>query len=107
MKPRGDDNDFNTPEEMFVRATFLLCLAAFTGGVVSLFTGAVAHELRFIALGVLLLAVSGLARSWLCRRGRFDRMEAAFDGLGDPRPPTDAARIAELVRLLRRWEELE
>ena len=107
MKPRWDDNEFNTPEEMLVRVTFLVCLAAFTAGILLMLAGAAWHDLRMVGLGALLLTVAGLTRSWLCRHGRFDDAEAALHEFGQVGPPTDAAKIAELVRLLRLWEELE
>ena len=107
MKPRWEDNEFNTPQEMLVRATFLACLAAFTGGILLMLAGAAAHDLRLVGLGALGLISAGLMRSWLCRHGRFDEAEAALHEIGQAGPPTDAARVAELVRLLRQWEELE
>jgi hypothetical protein len=107
MKPRWDENEFNTPQEMFVRVTFLACLAAFTAGVLVMLAGAAAHDLRLVGTGALLLIAGGLMRSWLCRHGRFDEAEAALQEFTQAGPPTDAARVAELVRLLRQWEELE
>ena len=70
MKPQWDDNEFNTPEEMLVRATYVVCLAAFTVGIILLVAGAVGHEIRVVAAGVLSLVVSALTRSWLKRAGK-------------------------------------
>lgn len=108
MKPRWDNDEFNTPKEMLVRATFLLCLAAFTAGIVLLFAGAAAHELRMVLAGLLLLLLSALTRSWLRAQGRLGEANEAFDAIVqvDEESPHDA-RITELVRLLQLWEQLE
>jgi hypothetical protein len=107
MKPRPDDNEFNTPEEMMVRATFLICLAAFTAGIVLLLAGAFAHEIRLVAAGALSLVISALTRSWLRRNGGFEEAEQTFESAVQVAPSPHDARIAELVRLLQLWEELE
>ena len=107
MKPRRDDNEFNTPEEMLVRATFLVCLAAFTVGVISLLAGAVSHEIRLVAAGVLSLVLSALTRSWLKRNGKFEEAEQVFDCAVQTEESPHDARITELIRLLQLWEKLE
>jgi hypothetical protein len=110
MKPRPDDNEFNTPEEMMVRATFLICLASFTAGIVLLLAGAFAHEIRLVAAGALSLVISALTRSWLKRNGGFEGVEQAeqtFENAVQAAQSPHDARIAELVRLLQLWEELE
>ena len=90
-----------------VRATFLICLAAFTAGIVLLLAGAFAHEIRLVAAGVLSLVISALTRSWLKRTGRFDEAEQVFEQASEADASTHEARIAELVRLLQLWEKLE
>ena len=107
MKPRWDDSEFNTPQEMLVRATFLVCLASFTSGFLLVLAGAASHQLRLMGWGAALLTVAALTRSWLSAQGRFERAEAALQHLAHAEPPMDAARVAELVRLLRQWEVLE
>lgn len=107
MKPRWDENEFNTPEEMLVRTTFLVCLAAFTAGVVLLLAGAVSHEIRLVAAGVLSLVVSALTRSWLKRTGKFEEAEQVFDRAALTEESPHDARITELIRLLQLWETLE
>lgn len=108
MNSRGDDSEFNTPEEMLVRFSFLLCLAAFTSGVLATAAGAIAHDLRLLGLGLALLGVAMGLRSWLSRKGRFGSAENALQAVAAPEAgATDAAKVAELVRLLRDWEELE
>ena len=107
MKPRWEDNEFNTKEEMLVRTTFLVCLASFTSGILLTLAGAVTHEVRVLALGVGLLAVSGLTHGWLRRHGRWDKAEAAMQESAQVGPQTDVAKIAELVRLVQQWEKLE
>jgi hypothetical protein len=107
MKPRWDDNEFNTPEEMLVRTTFLLCLTAFTAGVLLLLAGAATHELRLAIAGLLSLLISGLTRSWLRRHGKLDEADIAFQGTANAEESPHDARITELVRLLQLWEELE
>jgi hypothetical protein len=107
MKPRWDDDEFNTPEEMLVRATFLVCLAAFSAGIILTLAGAFVGDLRIVAVGSGLLGIAALARSWLQRRGKFEPAEVAWDEVAQFDPPPDAAHVSELVRLLRQWDEME
>lgn len=107
MKSRWDDNEFNTPEEMLVRATFLVCLASFTAGILLLMAGALARELRLVAVGAGLLALASLTREWLRRRGKFEQAEAAWQEVPSLNASVEAARVDELVRLLRQWDEME
>ena len=107
MKPRWDEDEYNTPEEMLVRITFLVCLATFTAGTLVTLAGAITHEPRLVILGVALLSVAGLTHTWLRRHGRWDQADAALHEIAQPGPHTDAAKIAELVRLLQQWEKLE
>ena len=107
MKSRSDDNEFNTPAEMLVRATFLVCLASFTVGILLLLAGAATHDLRVVGVGALLLTIAGLTRTWLRRKGKFDEVEASLHQFSEMGAPADAERVAELVRLLRKWDQLE
>ena len=107
MRSRPDDNEFNTPEEMLVRVAFLVCLAGFTAGILLMLAGAAAHDLRFVGVGALLLAIAGLTKNWLRRRGKFQMAEATLLEFAEPGATAEAARVAELVRLLRKWDELE
>jgi predicted membrane chloride channel (bestrophin family) len=107
MKPRRDENEFNAPEEMVVRITFLLCLIAFTAGVILTLVGAVAHEFRLVAAGVISLVLAATTRSWLKRNGAFEEVEQVVDRAARSEVSPHDARIAELVRLLQLWEQLE
>ena len=107
MKPRWDENEFNTPHEMLLRAVFLLCLAALTGGVLLTLAGAASHDVRLLGFGVATLVVSLLSREWLRRQGKLGEVEAALNNVARAEPSLDAERVAELVRLLQEWEQLE
>jgi hypothetical protein len=107
MKPLRDDNEFNSPREMLIRATFLLCLATFPGGILITLAGAATHDPRLLAVGILLLMTAALLRAWLRGQGRFEAADAALHEITQTGTPPDFARVAELVRLLREWEALE
>jgi hypothetical protein len=107
MRSRSNDNEFNTPEEMLVRATFLVCLAAFTAGILLMLAGAAMHDLRLVGAGGLSLAIAGFTRGWLRRRGKLDDAGGTLHQFAEAGVPSDAARVAELVRLLRKWDQLE
>ena len=107
MRTPPEDNEFNTPEEMLVRVAFLVCLAGFTAGILLMLAGAAMHDLSFVGVGALLLAVAGVTRSWLRRRGKFQIAEGTLHEFAEPGATAEAARVAELVRLLRKWDELE
>jgi hypothetical protein len=107
MKPRWDQSEFNTPQEMLVRAAYLVCLAAFTSGILLMLAGAVAHERRLLGLGAAALAVALVTRELLRRGGHLNGAETALNAIARTEPPLDVARVAELVRLLREWEQME
>ncbi|HUR58297.1 MAG TPA: hypothetical protein VM029_11345 [Opitutaceae bacterium] len=107
MKPRWDESEFNTPHEMMLRAVFLVYLATMTGGVLVTLAGAASHDFRLLGLGVAALVVSMLSREWLRRQGELVAVEAALNNVARAEPSLDAARVAELVRLLQEWEQLE
>jgi hypothetical protein len=92
---------------MVVRAVFLVCVGGFTAGMVLLFSGVAAHDGTLAGWGAVSLLTGGLARAWLQRDGKFASADQAWDGAVEAAPPADAARVGELVRLLRRWDELE
>ena len=106
MKPRWDD-EFNSPYEMLVRLTFLVCLASLTAGILVTLAGAATRNFRLLGAGLALLTIAGLTRAWLGREGRFEEANSAFDGVANAGAPPDEARVAELVRLLQEWEALE
>lgn len=107
MKPRWDPNEFNTPQEMLVRAMFLISLAALAAGILLTLGGLAARELRLVVLGAVALGIGVLARTWLRRQGKWEQAEAAWQGLAEAAPPMDATHVSELIRLLREWETLE
>jgi predicted membrane chloride channel (bestrophin family) len=107
MKPRWDENEFNTPHEMLLRTVFLVCLAALTSGILLTLAGAATHDVRLLGLGVAALIVALLTREWLRRQGKLGEVETALNNVARAEPSLDAARVAELVRLLQEWEQLE
>ena len=107
MRSQSDDNEFNTPQEMLVRVAFLVCLAGFTAGILLMLAGAAGHDLRLVGLGAASLGLAGLARSWLSARGKFGEAEATLHEFAEAGESSEAARVAELVRLLRKWDQLE
>jgi hypothetical protein len=107
MRAPGEDREFNTPQEMLVRATFLVCLVAFASGIIVTLAAAVARDFRLLALGIALLCTGALTRNWLSRKGRFESAEMSFREFARPGSQLDPAHVAELSRLLREWEELE
>ena len=107
MRSLRDENEFNTPEEMLARVAFVVCLAGFTAGILLMLAGAAAHDLRLVGVGGLLLAIAGMTRSWLRQRGYFQMTDCALNEFAEPGATAEAARVAELVRLLRKWDELE
>ena len=107
MKPRWDESELNTPQEMLVRASYLACLALFTGGILAALAGAASHNPWLALAGLAAVAVAGLSRGWLRRHGHFETAEAAFNAVARMEPPLDVARVTELIRLLREWEEAE
>lgn len=107
MKPQWDDNEFNTPEDMIVRMTFLICLAAFTAGIILSLAGAATGQLRLVAGGVAMLSISAISRSWLKSRGKLGRPQPVAEELRSAAPVMATARVDELVQLLRHWEEME
>jgi hypothetical protein len=107
MKPRRKDDEFNTPGEMLARTAFLVCLAAFTAGIVLTVAAVLGRDVRLFATGLACLAVGALTRGWLRRQGQFKPAEAAFDEFAEPGPSLEPKHVAELVRLLDEWEKLE
>lgn len=107
MKRHREDRDFNSPQEILVRATFLLCLVSFAAGVLVAVAGAVARDVRGVLGGFALLAISWGARTWLKRRRAFESASAAWQDLAQEDPRPDETHVAELVRLLGQWDALE
>jgi hypothetical protein len=107
MKSRWDESEFNTPQEMLVRASYLACLVLFTAGILATLAGAASHNVPLVLLGFAALGLAALSRGWLRRHGHFDAAEAAFNEVARLEPPLDVARVTELIRLLREWEAAE
>jgi hypothetical protein len=110
MKPQWDDNEFNTPQEMLVRTTFLVCVGGFTAGIVLLLGGAAGHDVRLGGVGACLLTIAAMARVWLRRREKSEPLDMAWNEAADAESPAEAAHaahVAELVQLLRKWDALE
>ena len=107
MKPRPEPSEFNTLQEMLARFAFILFLGSFIAGFLLVTASLFTHELRTMALGLLLLGFSMLARMYLRRGNEFQEAESALGDVGHAKPPVDASQVAGLVQLLREWEALE
>lgn len=107
MKPQWDDKEFNTPEEMLVRTTFLVCVGGYTAGVVLLLGGVAARDVRLVVVGAWLLVIATIARAWLRRRERSEPAGSTWAEAADSRSTADAERVAALVQLLEKWDQLE
>ena len=107
MKSSPDDNPFNTPEEMLIRAAYLMWVAGFAMGIVLVLLGAMVHDLRILAGGFGALVLATLGRAWLKHKGQFSRADMALNEFVQPGAAADAAKVAELVRLLRQWDDME
>lgn len=107
MNRDEEDSEFNTPEEMRVRFTFVMCLAGLIAGMGLTFVGIVSRDMRLLAWGLLALALAGIARQWLHRKGRFEAAERSLEEFRRVAPLPDEAHVHELVRLLQQWEALE
>jgi hypothetical protein len=84
-----------------------VCLAGFTFGFILMVGGAGFGNPKVALAGMLLLVVASLTRGWLRRRGKFEYAEGTLQAIAEPGPPSDAARVDELVGLLRQWNALE
>jgi hypothetical protein len=104
---RPNESDFNTPQEMLLRASFLLCLAAFAVGILLIVGGMAMRSLVLLGSGLGALGLGGAVREWLRRSKHFDSVQQAIEEIAAEGPPLDQARVAELVQLLTEWEEME
>ena len=107
MKPQWDDKEFNTPEEMLVRTTFLVCVGGYTAGIVLLLGGAAARDVKLVVVGAWLLAIATMARAWLRRRDESASTTSTSGDVVDARSTAEAERVAALVELLQKWDHLE
>ena len=107
MKPQLDESEFTTPEEMIVRASFIIYLAAFAAGIVLIIGGMATRSLPLLGFGLGALALGGGVREWLRRNDHLDSVQQAIAEIASDGPPVDPTRAAELFALLTEWEELE
>lgn len=107
MKHSIDESDFNTPHEMLLRASFLICLVTFAGGILLIVGGMIVRSLPLLGSGLGALALGGAMREWLRRNDRFDAVQQVIEEIAAEAPPLDATRASELVSLLTAWEEME
>ena len=104
---RFNESDFNTPQEMLLRASFIVCLAAFAAGIVLIVGGMALRSLALLGFGLTALGLAGGVREWLRRSDRFDSVQRTIDEIAAEAPALDPARTAELVNLLTEWEKME
>jgi hypothetical protein len=107
MKPQWDDKEFNTPGEMLVRATFLVCVGGYTAGIVLLLGGAAARDVRLVIVGAWLLVIATLARTWLRRREKDEPAPGTWVEMAESQPTADSDRMTALIHLLQKWDQLE
>jgi hypothetical protein len=107
MKPQWDDKEFNTPEEMLVRTTFLVCVGGYTAGIVLLLGGAAARDVKLVVVAAWLLAIATMARAWLRRREKSVRGDSTWNEVADTQSTAETERVAALVELLQKWDRLE
>lgn len=105
--PFEGHQEFNSPQEMLVRFSYVVMLAALVAGLVMAAGGLVTQQWRIVAAGALCLILFAVIRRWLKASGRLEQVESAFHTLAHPGAPVDESQVAELVRLLREWEEQE
>lgn len=108
MKHRLESHrEFNSPAVMLERATFLAILAALAGGILLTIVGVVAWQPHWSAAGLGVVGLAWAGRAWLQRRGEFGPAERALADMGETGAALDSARVAELMALLERWEQME
>lgn len=112
MKPRHEDESpFNTPQEMLVRAGYLLCVAGFGAAIVLTVLGTMLQDLRLLGAGLVSLAAAAMLREGLHRGGHFERADLGFrEFIGRGRPRADEREpdeVEALMNLLRECEILE
>lgn len=107
MKRRPEPSELNTPHEMLVRASFLVCLAAFAAGILLIVGGMIARSLPLLAFGLGALGLGGGVREWLRRNEDFDGSAKALEEIADEADALDPARVSELAQLLTQWEQME
>ena len=98
------DREFNTPEEMLVRVTFIGMLVALSAGVLLIVAGLLSSEPRLLVAGFVAMAMTCAARGWL-QRGGVNRLEATPAAALSAK--VDEEHGTHLLRLLEEWEALE
>jgi hypothetical protein len=98
--------ELNAPTEMVVRVTFALAIGALACGLLLTIFGVIAWQLRLSALGLAVVGLGLIGRSWLQRRVDAP-CESALEDVWDNPPALDHARAAELMTLLEQWEAQE
>jgi hypothetical protein len=101
------ESPFNTPREMLVRATFVVCLASLAAGILLTLAGAIGRDLRLLALGIVTLALAGVTREWLGHERRFEAASSVLDTMIYGETRRESPEMAEFNQLLREWDELE
>lgn len=107
MNRFDDQGEFNTPQEMLLRASFVICLAAFAAGILLILGGMVTRSLPLLGFGLSALALAGVVREWLRRNDRLTHVQRVIEEIAADSPPLDPAGTAELARLLTEWEDME
>jgi hypothetical protein len=104
---RFDESEFNTPQEMLLRASFAICLAAFAAGILLILGGMATRSLPLLGFGLGALALAGLVREWLRRNDHLSHVQRVIEEIAAEAPPLDPARTAQLAKLLTEWEAME
>ena len=107
MKRFDDQSEFNTPQEMLLRASFALCLATFAAGILLILGGMVTRSLPLLGFGLSALALAGVVREWLRRNDRLSSVQSVIEEIAAESPPLDPVGTAELAKLLTEWEAME
>ncbi len=108
MLLRPNQSERSASPKTGARLSVLVFLTAVVAGISLLVTGLLLREIRLVSAGVLALVITAFARSWFPGIEwtiATNREQSAGSGLVTEE--LQAARIAELVQLLRRWEGLE
>src|SRR5262249_37187263 len=93
MKPGPDRSEFNTPQEMAARLAYILFLGSFMAGFLLVTAGLFSRDVRSVALGLVLLGVSMIARTWVRRNQESETVAGAMlADLRSANPPIDASQ---------------
>lgn len=86
---------------MMVRLVFLLLVMSILGALLLVLTGAMAHDMRRITLGVLGAAGGGGLYGWLRRRGRLADVFESINLIGGSDLPEQ-----DFTHLVQAWHDL-